>query len=180
MCLRGHHGRVEKREGRKTSRRTPSQKTGFGPPSSGVIALFFPVQKSTTEQTRGYSGGVQKFSGGCFLWNVFLPPYVFVPEILQSGFFFGGEFLILAQRILGELPANFSATFYGNIFPRFFRPCFFRDSGPPSKNSRPKFTQNSRQSSPSSLSQTQFFFRGDFLLTGEINTFCSPPYLRRP
>ena len=45
------------------------------PPLSGVTALFFPVQKSTTDQTRSSFGGVQKFSGERVLWYVFLPPY---------------------------------------------------------------------------------------------------------
>ena len=41
----------------------------------------FPVQKSTTEQTRSSFGGVQTFSGERVLWYVFLPPYVLHPPI---------------------------------------------------------------------------------------------------
>ena len=50
-----------------------------------------------------------------------------------------GEFFILVRRILGKLPANFSANFDGEFWKRIFRPCFSRFSGHP-KNSRPKFT----------------------------------------
>ena len=60
----------------------PSHKRGY-PPSYGTFSTplrcqrsVFPVQKSTTEQTRSYFGGVQKFSGERVLWYVFLPPYV--------------------------------------------------------------------------------------------------------
>ena len=59
---------------------TPSRTVRF-PPPSGVSALFFPVQKSTTEQTKSSFGGVQKFSGERVLWYVFLPPYVLHPPI---------------------------------------------------------------------------------------------------
>ena len=85
---RGRHGGVEKRGGRKTSRTTPLPKRGFGPPlvryvfhPPQVSVLCFPVQKSTTEQTRSSFGGVQKFSGERVLWYVFLPPYVLHPLI---------------------------------------------------------------------------------------------------
>ena len=63
-------GGVEKRGGWTTSRMTPLPKRGFGPPSYGTFSTplrcqcsVFPVQKSTTEQTRSSFGGVQKFSG---------------------------------------------------------------------------------------------------------------------
>ena len=46
----------------------------------------------------------------------------------------------LAWRILGELPANFSANFDCRFFLQIFRPCFSTVSGLPPKNSRPKFT----------------------------------------
>ena len=67
---------------------TPLPKRGFGPPSYGTFSTpltcrcsVFPVQKSTTEQTRSSFGGVQNFSGGRVLWYVFLPPYVLHPPI---------------------------------------------------------------------------------------------------
>ena len=41
----------------------------------------FPVQKSTTEQTRSSFGGVQKFSGERILWYVFLPHTFCTPPI---------------------------------------------------------------------------------------------------
>ena len=88
LPMRGRHGGVEKRGGRKTSRMTPLPKRGFGPPSYGTFSTplacrcsVFPVQKSTTEQTRSSFGGVQYFSGGRILWYVFLPPYVLHPPI---------------------------------------------------------------------------------------------------
>ena len=77
-----------KRGGWKTSRMTPLPKGGFWtpPPSYGTFSTplrcqcsVFPVQKSTTEQTRSSFGGVQKFSGERVLWYVFLPPYVCTP-----------------------------------------------------------------------------------------------------
>ena len=86
--FRGRHGGVEKGGGWKTSRMTPLPKRGFGPPSYGTFSTplrrqgsVFPVQKSTTEQTRSSFGGVQKFSGERILWYVFLPPYVLHPPI---------------------------------------------------------------------------------------------------
>ena len=79
---------MEKRGGWKTSRMTPLPKRGFGPPlvryvfhPPQVSVLCFPVQKSTTEQTRSSFGGVQKFLGERVLWYVFLPPYVLHPPI---------------------------------------------------------------------------------------------------
>ena len=81
-------GGVEKRGGWKTSRMTPLPKRDFGPPSYGTFSTplrcqcsVFPVQNSTTEQTRCSFGGVQKFSGERVLWYVFLPPYVLHPPI---------------------------------------------------------------------------------------------------
>ena len=86
--LSGRHGGVEKRGGWKTSRMTPLPKRGFGPPLYGTFSTpltcqcsVFPVQKSTTEQTRSSFGGVQKFSGERVLWYVFHPPYVLHPPI---------------------------------------------------------------------------------------------------
>ena len=76
-CVRERHG-GETRGGRKTSRMTPPK--GFGPPLYGTFSIplrcqcsVFPVQKSTTEQTKSSFGGVQKFSGESVLWYVFLP-----------------------------------------------------------------------------------------------------------
>ena len=51
-----------------------------------------------------------------------------------------GEFFILVRRILGKLPANFSANFDGEFGWRIFRPCFSKVSGRQKKKSRPKFT----------------------------------------
>ena len=67
-------------------------KTGFWtPPSYGAFftplrcpCSVFPVQKSTTEQTRSSFGGVQKFSGERVLWYVFLPPYVLPPPHITA------------------------------------------------------------------------------------------------
>ena len=84
-------GGVEKGGGRKTSRMTPLPKRGFGPPSYGTFSTplarqcsVFPVQKSTTEQTRSSFGGVQKFSGERVLWYVLHPPYVFAPPHITA------------------------------------------------------------------------------------------------
>ena len=89
--LRGRHGGVEKRGGWKSSQMTPLPKKGFGPPPSygtfstllGCQCSVFPVQKSTTEQTRSSFGGIQKYSGERVLWYVFLPPYVLHSPISQ-------------------------------------------------------------------------------------------------
>ena len=83
---------VEKRAERTTSRRTPLPKRGFGPPlvryvfhPPQVSVLCFPVQKSTTEQTRSSFGGVQTFPGERVLWYVvFLPPYVLHPPDITT------------------------------------------------------------------------------------------------
>ena len=81
MCLRRSG-----KSGWKTSRMTPLPKRGFGPPSYGTFCAplrcqfsVFPVQKSTTEQSRRSFGWVQKFPGERVLWYVFLPPYVWHP-----------------------------------------------------------------------------------------------------
>ena len=86
LCIRGRHGGVEKRGGWKTSRMTPPPKRGFGPPPYGTFSTplrcqcsVFPVQNSTTEQTRSSFGGVQQFSGELVLWCIFLPPMRFAP-----------------------------------------------------------------------------------------------------
>ena len=92
--FRGRHGGVEKGGGWKTSRMTPLPKRGFGPPSYGTFSTpltcqcsVFPVQKSTTEQTRSSFGGVQKFSGERVLWYVFHPPYVLHPPISRPNYY---------------------------------------------------------------------------------------------
>ena len=67
-------------------------KRGFGPPlvryvfhpPQVSVLFFFPVQNSTTEQTRSSFAGVQNFSGERVLWYVFLPPYVLHPAISRS------------------------------------------------------------------------------------------------
>ena len=72
-------GGGKKRGGGETSRLTPLPKRGLEPPSYGTFSTplvcrcsVFPVQNSTTEQTRSSVGGVQNFSGGRVLWYVFL------------------------------------------------------------------------------------------------------------
>ena len=79
---------MEKRGGWKTSRMTPLPRRGFGHPLVRYVfhplrcqCSVFPVQMSTTEQTRSSFGGVQKFPGERILWYVFLPPYVLHPPI---------------------------------------------------------------------------------------------------
>ena len=63
---------MEKRGGRKTSRRTPLPKRGSGPsrtvrfPPPRVSLLLFSCTDPTTEQTRSSFGRVQKF-----FWRVF-------------------------------------------------------------------------------------------------------------
>ena len=63
---------------------TPLVRYVFHPPQ--VSVLCFPVQESTTEQTRSSFGGVQKFSGERVLWYVFLPPYVLHPPMSRPKF----------------------------------------------------------------------------------------------
>ena len=100
-------GGWKKRGGRKTSRMTPLPKRGFGPPSYGTFStplacrcFVFPVQKSTTEQTRSSFGGVQNFSGGRVLWYVFLPPYVLHPPISWPNFLLAvGAFLLTVELL---------------------------------------------------------------------------------
>ena len=76
---------------------TPLPKRGFGPPSYGTFSTplrrqcyVFPVQKSTTEQTRSSFGGVQNFSGERVLWYVlkFLPPHVLHPPHITAQRYF--------------------------------------------------------------------------------------------
>ena len=98
---------------------TPLPKSGFGPPSYGTFSTplrcqcsLFPVQESTTEQTRSSFGGVQKFSGERVLWYVFLPPYVLHPPISRPNNrdrFVGllAEKYSLQIRILPRIPSNF-------------------------------------------------------------------------
>ena len=77
-----------KKEGEENLTNDTPPKKGFGPPSYGTFSTpvgcrysVFPVQNSTTEQTRSSFGGVQNFSGGHVLWYVFLPPCVLHPPI---------------------------------------------------------------------------------------------------
>ena len=78
----GGPGGVEKRGGWKTSRMTPLPKRGLGPPSYSTFSTprrrqcsVFPVQKSTTEQTRS-SFGESAFSGTFSSPHTFCtPPY---------------------------------------------------------------------------------------------------------
>ena len=84
---------MEKGGGWKTSRNdTPSQKGVLDPPSYGTFSTplrcqcsVFPVQKSTTEQTRSSFGGVQNFSGERVLWYVSPPPPIrFAPPHITA------------------------------------------------------------------------------------------------
>ena len=73
-----------KKRGEENLRKDTPPKNGFGPPFVWYVfrpprvsvLVLPPVQKITTEQTRSSFGRVQKFSGGCVLRYVFLPPYV--------------------------------------------------------------------------------------------------------
>ena len=58
----------------------PPRTVRFPPPLRCQCSVF-PVQKSTTEQTRSSFGGVKNFSGERVLWYVFLPPYALHPPI---------------------------------------------------------------------------------------------------
>ena len=109
-------GGWKKEGGWKTSRMTPLPKRGFGPRSYGTFSTpltcqcsVFPVQKSTTEQTRSSFGGVQKFSGERVLWYVFHPPYVLHPPISRPNFFIGLE-VKRAFRLLGATWDRFRWT----------------------------------------------------------------------
>ena len=73
-----------KRRGVENLTNDTPPKRGFGPPllryvfhPPRVSVLCFPVQKSTTEQTRSSFGGVQKCSGERVLWYVSPPPHTF-------------------------------------------------------------------------------------------------------
>ena len=91
---------MEKRGGWKTSPMTPLPKRGFGPPlvryvfhPPQVSVLCFPVQKSTTEQTRSSSGGVQIFREGAFS-GTFSSPCTFCTPPYHGP----------ALQLTGELP----------------------------------------------------------------------------
>ena len=59
---------------------SPPRTVRFPPPLRWQCSVF-PVQKSTTGQTRSsLKGGIQKFSGERVLWYVFLPPIRFAPH----------------------------------------------------------------------------------------------------
>ena len=66
---------------------TPPKKVFWTPPRTVRFpplrcqCSVFPIQKSTTEQTRSSFVRVQTFSGERVLWYVFLPPYVLHPPI---------------------------------------------------------------------------------------------------
>ena len=110
-------GGVWKKEGgvENLTNDTPPKNGFCTPPSYGTFSTplrcqcpVFPVQKSTTEQTRSSFGGVQTFSGERVLWYVFLPPYVFreganrekltVKKIINSEMFFFSPFMSLINR----------------------------------------------------------------------------------
>ena len=89
--VRGRHGGGGKKRGvENLTNDTPPKKrfwtpprTVRFPPPSGVVALFFPVQKSTTEQTRSAFGGVQNFREAAFS-GTFSSPHTFAPPISWS------------------------------------------------------------------------------------------------
>ena len=82
-------------------------------------------------------------------------------ERIWGDFFGGGGG---GPRILGKLPANFSANIDGEFFLWFFRPFFSRVSGSPIKFTPKIRAQNCRHSSPISLSRTQNLFTPIFCL----------------
>ena len=82
------------------------------------------------------------------------------PEAVQSGC--GLNFIILAWRILVELPANFDGDFFLRIIP----PCFSGISGRPKKFTPKVHAQNCRHSSSISLSRTQYSVTPIFCLRG--------------
>ena len=82
-----------------------------------------------------------------------------------------GEFFILVRRILGKLPANFSANFDSEFFGLVF-PGFQATPKIHAQNSRPElsaFLFNFTFSNPK-------FIHGDFLLTGETKNCMSGWY----
>ena len=117
----------------KPHKEHPSQKGVLDPPSYGTFSTplgcqysVFPVQKSTTEQTKSSFGWVQKFSGERVLWYVFLPPYVLHPPISQPNFldflaFFSFPtflFLCVSHFLQREKPKTLA----------FWGVCFFQKS----------------------------------------------------
>ena len=122
---------------------TPPKKGFWTPP---VVPYFstprrcqcsvFPVQESTTEQTRSSFGGVQKFSGERVLWYVFLPHIRFAPpHIAAQPPKFALRFLMLVGRGISpdfshqicQISPNIFTTHYcrhGKLSKtRFSRPC---------------------------------------------------------
>ena len=94
LFFRWRHGGWKKEGGGKPHEWHPSQKGVLDPPSYGTFSTplrchcsVFPVQESTTEQSRSSFGGVQKFSGERVLWYVFPPPYVLHPPHITAQFF---------------------------------------------------------------------------------------------
>ena len=99
VFIRGRHGGGGKKRGvENLTNDTPPKKGFWTPPSYGTFSTplrstplrcqcsVFPVQISTTEQTRSSFGGVQTFSGERVLWYVFLPPYFLHPPISRPNF----------------------------------------------------------------------------------------------
>ena len=154
------HGGVEKRGGWKTSRLTPLPRRGFGPPSYGTFSTplmcqcsAFPVQKSTTEQTRSSFGGVQKFSGERVLWYVFLPRYSGNPKQVVS--FVTGSF----RQVLATRSSSARQTFVSIVFVFAI-----------ARRRSPKFSSNARQAFVKS------YPFGTYLFRVSRDTFCTPPY----
>ena len=88
--LRGRHGGLEKRGGRKSSRRTPLPNLkGFWaplrlvrfPPPQVSLLYFFLNKKSKREQTRNSFGGLQNFFGRVRRLVRFPPSIRFAPPI---------------------------------------------------------------------------------------------------
>ena len=100
LWFRGRHGGVEKRGGRKTSRMTPLQKRGFGPPPprtvcfpppSGVSALLFPYKNPRQSRTEALLEGSKNFRESAFSGTFptpirFAPPHMTAQVVLRTPF----------------------------------------------------------------------------------------------
>ena len=82
MKLKGRHGGVEKRGGRKASRMTPLPKRGFGPPL--VRYVFHSPQVSTTEQNKKLFWRGPNIFGRARSLVRFPPPIRFAPPHITA------------------------------------------------------------------------------------------------
>ena len=140
-------GGVEKVGERKTSRKTPIPKRGFGHPFLRYVfhplrghCSVFPVQKSTSEQARSSFGGPPNFSGGCVLWCGFPTPIRFAPPPPHIHWEIKGRF---RKRVVLAYPrscfrtggtcerTSFRFSFRGNI--RMYPRSGFRSGGTSAK-----------------------------------------------